>query len=145
MALIFTRIWPVSHVLDTVSLYFALLNAILTNKNPGHSKNGFYLASSGKVSWHDIYAGIAKALARRGVIADERVKLMNDTALEKIAKAQNVSPSSVIVKIGGRCAQNPLQCCYIIHANTHRKGQLIRQRTGNHWAGSHSTHLSIYS
>ncbi|KAJ5381888.1 NAD(P)-binding protein, partial [Penicillium cataractarum] len=96
------QIWPVSHVLDTVSLYFALLDAILTNKNPGHGKNGFYLASSGKVSWDDIYAGIAKALARRGVIADERVELMNDAALEKIAKAQNVSPSSVIVKIGGR-------------------------------------------
>ncbi|PLB49851.1 NAD(P)-binding protein [Aspergillus steynii IBT 23096] len=96
------QIWPVSHVLDTVSLYFTLLDAILKNKNPGHGKNGFYLASSGKVAWHDIYAGIAKGLARRGKIPDERIELMNDTALEKIAKAQKVSPSSVIVKIGGR-------------------------------------------
>ena len=72
-------------------------NAILSNKNPNHGKNGLYLASSGKVAWHNIYAGIAKALARRGVIPDERIEMMNDSALEKIAKAQNVSPSSVII------------------------------------------------
>ncbi|KAK9859409.1 NAD(P)-binding protein [Penicillium brevicompactum] len=96
------QIWPVSHVLDTVSLYFALLHAILTNMNPGHGKSGFYLAASGKIAWHDIYVAIAEALARRGVISDERVDLMTDPALEKIAKAQNVSPSSVTVKIGGR-------------------------------------------
>lgn len=100
--LIRVQIWPVSHVLDTVSLYFALLKAILENKNPDHGKNGFYLASSGKVAWHDIYAGISKALARRGIITDERIDLMDEEALEKIAKAQGVSPSSVIVKIGGR-------------------------------------------
>lgn len=86
VALIFTQIWPVSHVLDTVSLYFALLNTILTDKNPSHGKNGFYLASSGKVPWHDIYAGIAKALARRGVIADERVELMNDAPSRRLPR-----------------------------------------------------------
>lgn len=85
-----------------MSLYVALLDAILKGKNPNHSKNGFYLASSGKIAWHDIYAGIAKALAKRGQIADDRIELMNDAALKKIAKAQNVDPESVIVKIGGR-------------------------------------------
>ncbi|KAJ5096722.1 NAD(P)-binding protein [Penicillium angulare] len=96
------QIWPVAHVLDTANLYFALLNAILSDKSPHHGKDGFYLASSGKIAWHDIYAGIAKALARRGIIKSPEAELMNDTALEKIASAQNVSPSSVIVKIGGR-------------------------------------------
>ncbi|KAJ5737773.1 NAD(P)-binding protein [Penicillium malachiteum] len=96
------QIWPVAHILDTVSLYFALLTAILEDKNPSHGKNGFYLASSGKVAWHDIYTGIADALARRAIIEDGTVHLMNDTALEKIAKAQKVPSSCVVVKIGGR-------------------------------------------
>lgn len=81
-----------SHVLDTVSLYFALLNVIVNNKNPNHGKNGFYLASSGKIAWHKIYTGIAKALARNGKISDDKVHLMNDEALGKIAEAQKVSP-----------------------------------------------------
>jgi hypothetical protein len=98
----FLRSGRFQHILDTVSLYFALLNAILTNGNPGHGKNEFYLASSGKVAWRDIYAGIAKYLACCGVIDDARIELMTDAALKKIAKAQNVSPSSVFVKIGGR-------------------------------------------
>ncbi|KAL4803998.1 NAD(P)-binding protein [Aspergillus unguis] len=96
------QIWPVCHLHDTISLYFAILNAILQNKNPGHGRNGFYLASSGKVAWHDIYAGIAKALARRGKIADERIEVMDDAALAQVAKAQGVPPSLVVVKIGGR-------------------------------------------
>ncbi|KAJ5706652.1 NAD(P)-binding protein [Penicillium malachiteum] len=96
------QIWPVAHIRDTASLYFALLNAILGGRNPSHGKNGFYLASAGKLAWHDIYTGIADALARRSIIEDGTVHLMNDTALEKIAKAQKVPPSCVVVKIGGR-------------------------------------------
>lgn len=133
-----------SHVLDTVSLYFALLHAILTNMNPGHGKSGFYLAASGKIAWHDIYVAIAEALARRGVISDERVDLMTDPALEKIAKAQNVSPSSVTVKIGGRCAHSSLQNPRNIYANIYLEGRLTQPRTASLWAGSRNSPLSIY-
>ncbi|KAF4928167.1 hypothetical protein CGCVW01_v002098 [Colletotrichum viniferum] len=64
------QIWPVCHISDNTSLYIALARAILNGSNPDHGKLGYYLASSGSASWDDIYAAVAKALAKRGVIDD---------------------------------------------------------------------------
>lgn len=94
--------WPVCHIHDTASLYLALLRAILENKNPHHGKNGFYLASSGSAAWEDIYAAIAKALAKRGVIEDSKVELVDEDALGKMAEALKASKPSVRVKISGQ-------------------------------------------
>ncbi|KAJ4983057.1 hypothetical protein SVAN01_11435 [Stagonosporopsis vannaccii] len=97
------QIWPVCHVLDTVAFYMALVRAIATGQDPGHGKQGYYLMSSGSVQWDEIYAAIATALKKRGVVASEHVATMTDAALEKIAAAQGVEASSVRVKMAGRC------------------------------------------
>ncbi|KAF4545903.1 uncharacterized protein LTHEOB_4555 [Lasiodiplodia theobromae] len=94
--------WPVCHVHDNTTLYLSILRAILNNKNPDHGKNGFYLASPGNVAWEDMYAAIAKALAKRGVITDAKVELVDEDALGKMAEALKVSKPSVRVKISGQ-------------------------------------------
>lgn len=79
-----------------------MIKAIVTDQNPDYGQQGYYLASSGKVLWDDIYASIAKALKKRGVISSCKVENMTDEALTKIAAAQGVDTPSVRVKMAGR-------------------------------------------
>ncbi|KAI8313687.1 hypothetical protein K4K61_007121 [Colletotrichum sp. SAR11_59] len=94
--------WPVCHISDNTSLYIALARAILDGSNPDHGKLGYYLASSGSASWDDIYAAVAKAMAKRGVIDDDTVAPVTDEALRKISDALNVEPASAVSKVGGK-------------------------------------------
>ncbi|KAF0321646.1 nad dependent epimerase dehydratase family protein [Colletotrichum asianum] len=91
--------WPVCHISDNTSLYIALARAILDGSNPDHGKLGYYLASSGSASWDDIYAAVAKAMAKRGVIDDDTVAPVTEEALRKISDALNVEPASAVSKI----------------------------------------------
>ncbi|KAG7128535.1 hypothetical protein HYQ45_011880 [Verticillium longisporum] len=93
--------WAVCHISDCISLYTTLVKAILRDDKPGHGKYGYYLASSGRVFWDEIYASIAKALVKRNIIKDATVRPAADGALKKMAEALNVEPSSVVVKISG--------------------------------------------
>lgn len=68
----------------------------------GHNKNGFFLAASSSVPWNDIYSAIAKALAKRGIVDDEKVEQADGPALEKMADAFQVAPSAVPVQLGGK-------------------------------------------
>lgn len=79
-----------------------LLKSILRDENPDHVKNGYYLASSGSVAWHDIYAAMAKALAKRGVIGSTDVKKADEAALEKMAQALDCPKELVTVQLGGK-------------------------------------------
>ncbi|KAF3807245.1 hypothetical protein GCG54_00008700 [Colletotrichum gloeosporioides] len=94
--------WPVCHISDNTSLYIALARAILSGSNPDHGKFGYYLASSGSASWDDIYAAVAKAMAKRGVIDDDTVAPVTDEALRKMSDALNVEPASAVSKVGGK-------------------------------------------
>ncbi|KAI8228647.1 hypothetical protein K4K54_002084 [Colletotrichum sp. SAR 10_86] len=94
--------WPVCHISDNTSLYIALARAILNGSNPDHGKFGYYLASSGSVSWDDIYAAVAKALAKRGVIDDDTAAPVTDEALRKMSDALDVEPASAVSKVGGK-------------------------------------------
>lgn len=58
---------------------------MLAEENPDHGKQGYYLAASGNVAWDDLYAAMAKALAKRGVVEDASVTLADDAALEKMS------------------------------------------------------------
>ena len=82
-------------------MYIKLLESILSGDNPGHGKDGYYLASSGSVAWRAIYARIAEALAKRGVIESSEVKKANDAAVEKIGWALGCPKEMVVVQIGG--------------------------------------------
>ncbi|KAF4822917.1 hypothetical protein CGCTS75_v010489 [Colletotrichum tropicale] len=94
--------WPVCHISDNTSLYIALARAILNGSSPDHGKLGYYLASSGSASWDDIYAAVAKALAKRGVIDDDIVAPVTDEALRKMSEALNAEPASAVSKVGGK-------------------------------------------
>ncbi|KAF4412362.1 hypothetical protein CGCFRS4_v005322 [Colletotrichum fructicola] len=94
--------WPVCHISDNTSLYIALARAILNGSNPDHGKFGYYLASSGSASWDDIYAAVAKAMAKRGVIDNDTVAPVTDEALRKMSDALNVEPASAVSKVGGK-------------------------------------------
>ncbi|KAJ0280590.1 hypothetical protein Brms1b_005059 [Colletotrichum noveboracense] len=94
--------WPVCHISDNTSLYIALARAILSGSNPDHGKFGYYLASSGSASWDDIYAAVAKAMAKRGVIDDDTVAPVTDEALRKMSDALDVEPASAVSKVGGK-------------------------------------------
>ncbi|PYH68005.1 NAD-dependent epimerase/dehydratase family protein [Aspergillus vadensis CBS 113365] len=93
--------WPVCHITDTVNLYIHILLSILDGKDPGYGKNGYYLASSGRVAWHDVYNAIAVALAKRSIIEDATVVQADNVALEKMASALGTYKSFVGARIAG--------------------------------------------
>ncbi|KKY15414.1 putative nad dependent epimerase dehydratase family protein [Diplodia seriata] len=94
--------WPVCHVVDNTNLFLAILKSILAGENPGHGKRGYYLAASGSVAWDDLYAAMAAALAKRGVIKDDTVVAADDSALEKMALGLECPKSFVEVQLAGK-------------------------------------------
>lgn len=96
---------------DTTSLYFFLLRQILDKKDLPHGKEGYYLASPGLVAWEDIYAAIAGALHKRGVIDSPELTFADDAVLEKMAPALGVDgKSSTLGKIGGKYVVISVAC-----------------------------------
>ncbi|KAH8596404.1 hypothetical protein B0O99DRAFT_620342 [Bisporella sp. PMI_857] len=95
--------WPVCHVVDNTNLYLSLLRSILANENPGHGKEGYYLAASGSVVWKDLYAVIAKALAKRGIVESAEVEEASADVLGKMGVALGVPAEFVPVQLGGSC------------------------------------------
>ncbi|KAI0166688.1 hypothetical protein GGR52DRAFT_555152 [Hypoxylon sp. FL1284] len=100
--------WPVCHVLDNTNLYLELLRKILSGGNPGYGKNGYYLASSGSVSWDDLYDAMAVALKKRNIIDDTSVVMASDENFNEMAKAFKYPPEItprqwVSFSIGGKC------------------------------------------
>ena len=90
------------HVVDNTTLYLQILRQILSGHDIGHGKNGFFLASSGRVAWSHLYSAIAKALARRGLADDDRVYQADEAVLEKMGHALGVPPQVVPFQVGGK-------------------------------------------
>lgn len=82
-------------------MYIDLLRSILAGENPGYGREGYYLASSGSVAWSDIYAVIAKALAKRDVVDSEVVQEADDAILAKMGEALGCPKEFVAVQLGG--------------------------------------------
>ncbi|KAI0409405.1 hypothetical protein F4802DRAFT_546478 [Xylaria palmicola] len=95
--------WPVCHVRDNTNLYLELMRKILSGGNPSYGKNGYYLASPGSVAWDDIYAAMAKALAKRGIVADETVVKAGGQDLDAMAKGLGCTVDQVAIMIAGNC------------------------------------------
>lgn len=98
----FSQTWPVCHIHDNTTLFLAILRAILAGENPSHGKDGFYLASSGLVKWHDLYRALSKRLLERNVIDDDPITPADDAALEQMATVLKGMKSFVPAEIGGR-------------------------------------------
>jgi hypothetical protein len=88
-------------------LYLELLRAILDGANPGYGKNGYYLASSGSVAWDDLYAAMAAALFKRGVVDDASVGTADELILEKMGAAMSCPKEFVPFQLGGKYAMKP--------------------------------------
>jgi hypothetical protein len=73
----------------------------LAGKQPGNGKNGYYLASTGSVAWLDLYEAMAKALAKRGAIEDEKVLRADEEAVGRMAQALKCPPEAVAIQLGG--------------------------------------------
>ncbi|KAF7675063.1 nad-binding protein [Alternaria burnsii] len=97
------RTWPVCHIDDNTKLYVKLLKSILSGENSEYGKDGYYLASSGSMAWYDIYAAMAKALAKHAVISSPDVERADDAALDKMAQALGCPKDMVAVQLGGKC------------------------------------------
>lgn len=95
------QVWPVCHISDTVDLYMEMLRNILEGNDIGHNESGYYHASSGSVSWEDIYRGVALAMAERGVIADATVSMADDDALARMATGLECPKEMVAVSLSG--------------------------------------------
>ncbi|KAJ2969772.1 hypothetical protein NUW58_g5451 [Xylaria curta] len=95
--------WPVCHVRDNTNMYLELMRKILANENPGYGKDGYYLAASGSVAWDDLYAAMAKALAKRNIIDDATVVMANDQNLEAMGEGLGCAPDEVPLQLGGSC------------------------------------------
>ncbi|KAK6217937.1 hypothetical protein LQW54_002992 [Pestalotiopsis sp. IQ-011] len=95
--------WPVCHINDNTSLYTTILKAILSGSNPGHGKNGYYLASPGSVAWDDLYGAMAETLHARGVISDAKVELADHAAIERMATGTGNPAEMVHFEVGGKC------------------------------------------
>ncbi|OKL61987.1 hypothetical protein UA08_02549 [Talaromyces atroroseus] len=95
--------WPVCHLSDNTALFLDILRAILSGQIPNYGKNGFYLAASGSVKWHDLFGAMAKTLVKRGVIHDESLTQADDAALEQMAPVLQGVKSFVPAEIGGHC------------------------------------------
>lgn len=83
-------------------MYAHLLQKMLTGDDIGYGKNGYYLASSGAIGWHDLYTEMAKALAAQGAVDDEVVKLADDNALVKMGEALGCPKEAVRLQLGGK-------------------------------------------
>ncbi|CAN8100997.1 unnamed protein product [Discula destructiva] len=97
-------VWPVCHILDNTTLYLDILRKILNGEDPGHGKNGYFLASPGSVAWDDIYAAMAASLATRNIVGDSSVVLATPQILQALGEALQCPPEFVPVQIGGNCA-----------------------------------------
>ncbi|EAW20640.1 NAD-dependent epimerase/dehydratase family protein [Aspergillus fischeri NRRL 181] len=100
--------WPVCHLLDNTTLYVEILRKILSREDIPHGRNGYYLPSSGRVAWKDVYASIATALFKRGLLEDSAVYSSDDDILGAMAAALESPKEMVAVQIGGEYA-NPSQ------------------------------------
>ncbi|KAJ0281952.1 hypothetical protein Brms1b_006737 [Colletotrichum noveboracense] len=94
--------WPVCHVVDNATLYLQILRAILNGDNPGSGKNSYYLASAGSVEWDALYAAMAKALFKRGIIPTDEVVQADQKAVDIMAKGMGVDASLVEMGLAGK-------------------------------------------
>ncbi|KAF2163494.1 hypothetical protein M409DRAFT_26105 [Zasmidium cellare ATCC 36951] len=100
-------VWPVCHVRDQSALYARLLHNILSGVEVNYNKKGFFLASPGAVAWRDLYAAMAKALLRKGLIDDDEVHDADEKAVAEMARGLGCEPKMVAFSLGGVCTWVP--------------------------------------
>jgi hypothetical protein len=82
-------------------LYVEILRKILSSDDIPHGQNGYYLPSSGRVAWKDVYASIATALFKRGLLEASAVHPADEDILGDMAAALDSPKEMVVVQLGG--------------------------------------------
>ncbi|KAJ3955876.1 hypothetical protein N0V92_007590 [Colletotrichum tropicale] len=90
-------------IVYNATLYLQILRSILNGDSPGSGKNGYYLASAGSVVWDDLYAAMAKALLKRGIISIDEVVQADQKAVDIMAGGMGVDASLVEMGLAGKC------------------------------------------
>ena len=72
------------------------------DEDPGHGRNGYYLAASGHVAWDDVYDAMAASLEQCGAVEYSSVLSADESTLEKIGLALGCPKEFVPVQLGGR-------------------------------------------
>ncbi|GAB7328630.1 hypothetical protein MBLNU13_g00569t1 [Cladosporium sp. NU13] len=86
------------------------------------------LSFAKNVAWQDIYAAIAKALHRKGVIDSPELTAADDEILEKMGSALGVEgKASVIGKIGGTSTYTPRHAEEIGWRPSHRPERILEE------------------
>ncbi|KAF8919597.1 hypothetical protein CPB85DRAFT_1277252, partial [Mucidula mucida] len=98
--------WPQCHLQDVTALHFLIVKSIVEGKDiPYGKKNGYYFAVNGEFKWKDLYQGIATALASRGLVDSDTLRIPKDEDIEAMAKALGNAPKALVdVAVGGSCA-----------------------------------------
>ncbi len=96
--------WPQCHLQDVTALHFLIVKSIVEGKDiPYGKKNGYYFAVNGEFKWKDLYQGIATALASRGLVDSDTLRIPKDEDIEAMAKALGNAPKALVdVAVGGR-------------------------------------------
>ncbi|KAF5589024.1 nad dependent epimerase dehydratase family [Fusarium subglutinans] len=97
---------PVYSISNTIN-YAILIKAVLNGQDLNYSKNSFYLASSSRVCWMDLYKAVAKALYNRGLINDDYVRPITKEARETIGKGLGITPDTIKLKVAGNSWYKP--------------------------------------
>ena len=74
---------------------------MVAGENIGHNRNGYYMAAAGSIAWTKLYAAVAKALAKRGIVDSPEVGDVSDDAPENAAQALGCPKEFVPVQMGG--------------------------------------------
>lgn len=83
-------------------MYLEILGKILGGEDPGHGKQGYFLASPGSVVWDDLYEAIATAMAKRGLVSDESIAPADGETLKRMGDALGFPAEFVPMMVGGR-------------------------------------------
>jgi hypothetical protein len=108
-----------------------------------HGRNGYYLAASGSVVWDNLYAAIAKALAKRGIIDDESIHMADDHILEKMGAAIGYAKEFVPIQLGAKYALI-LLIYFPRTAYIYSTGALLLPNMASKLDGNHNIHRSIF-
>jgi nucleoside-diphosphate-sugar epimerase len=61
-------LWPHIHIDDTAELYYKLFDAVISGKNTGHGREGYYFAENGEYTLHEVCIAVGISLYKFGKV-----------------------------------------------------------------------------
>jgi len=64
-------LWPHVHIDDLTELYYKLFDAIISGKNPGHGREGYYFGENGEYALYQVCHAVGKSLFKLGKVSQD--------------------------------------------------------------------------